>query len=178
MTQDIKFNFRYLLGIIIYIIIGTPNTDWSQTIGYSSLKLSTESTSFHVKGIYWELPLEGVIKLSLKSNKLTVSGYCDSIHVCNIVRTIPPELEVKKLFLDNHPGWFESDVIVYESNLYKRTYINSHTNDRFSYKIPFKSYYQIQHFYRARGDTSVIVVAFGKMNQDLHKWMGYILITK
>ena len=178
-TIRMKFYFLQLSKILISaIMIGTAINSCSHMSENSPQNLQIESSVFHVKGVYWELPLAGVQNLSLDSNKLSVTGYCDSVNICSITKTIPPGLAVKNLYLDNHPDWYESDVVIQDSNFYKRTYFNRRSEARFSYKIPFNSFYRIQHVYHSKGDTTIIVFAFGKMKQDVHKWMGYIFITK
>ena len=141
--------------------------------------------SLLVRGVYWELPLTGVQALQLQANELTVTG--DTISrrgvdtLCEISRTIPRELVVVHLRLDTSRVWSESDVISCDSSNFThcfREFYNNHTGERFSYEIPFRSYYQIRHVYLGQADTAVVALAFGKRDQDEKKWMGYLLVTK
>lgn len=194
MTLTIKITKGCLLVPIALLILLTTSSYLSpQESRYSMHPLNTtrpshlniHDDSLLVRGVYWELPLAGVHTLVLDSNKLEVTGDSGSssgvVHLAKIIRTIPPELVATKLVKDTSRTWFESDAIpCYGANFTHCywTFQKISTGQSFCYEEPYRSYYQILHVYLGRQDTSVFTLAFGKMNQDTVKWMGYIIVTR
>jgi hypothetical protein len=194
MTPTIIRLNRYFLPFLLFpILFVASNYLFPQVPKYSARPLNTKrpphlnihDDSLLVRGIFWELPLAGVQTLVLDSNKLEVIG--DSISssgavgLCEITKIIPSELTATKLEKDTSRAWFESDAISCYGNNFTHCYRTIHkfsTGESFCYEEPFRSFYQIGHTYLGQRDTTVMVFAFGKMNQDTTKWMGYILITK
>jgi hypothetical protein len=190
--STIRLN-KYFLPILLFsILFATSIYLFPRMPRFSARPLNTRrpphfnihDDSLLVRGVYWELPLAGVHTLVLDCNKLEVTGdsisYSGAVCLSKITEIIPPELTATKLEMDTSGTWFESDVILClgnDSHCY-RTYDRFTTRESFCYEEPFRSLYQIEHTYRGQGDTTVIVFAFGKMNQDIAKWMGYLLITK
>jgi hypothetical protein len=183
---------NFVRPLFLLIILSAPLNYLSpQASQYSALPLNTKTPahlnihddSLLVRGVYWELALAGVHSLFVDSNTLTVTG--DSVSssgdvvLSTIVRTIPSALTATRLVPDTSRDWFESDALSCFGNPRHcfRSFYRWRTHDSFCFEEPFHSYYQIRHTYRGQGDTTVMVFAFGKMNQDSAKWMGYILIT-
>lgn len=194
MTSTNMHRIRYLLATFFFpVLLGTSTYMFPQELRYSAHPLNTTRPSLRnihddsllVRGIYWELPLAGVHTLVLDSNKLKVTGDSISssgaVSLAGITRTIPSELTAANLKKDSSRVWFESDLIACFENEFThcyRTFERFSTGESFCYEEPFRSSYQISHVYLGQKDTTAIVFAFGKMNQDTTKWMGYILITK
>jgi hypothetical protein len=194
MTSTNMHRIRYLLAAFFSsVLLGTSIYMFPQELEYSAHPLNTtrpprrniHDDSLLVRGIYWELPLAGVHALILDSNKLKVRGDSISssgaVSLAEITRTIPSELTATNLKKDSSRVWSQSDLITcYGNNSTHcyRTFERFSTRESFCYEEPFRSSYQISHVYLGQKDTTAIVFAFGKMNQDTTKWMGYILITK
>ena len=146
--------------------------------------------SLSLRGVYWELPVTGVEALQLHGDTLTVTGDTVSASgadtTCEVSRRIPREILPAQLLLDTSRdwharAWHQTDLIACDSPHFThcfREFFNPHTGTRFSYLEPFRSLYELSHTYLGEADTAVIVLAFGKKDQDQRKWMGYILVTR
>jgi hypothetical protein len=173
------------LASIVLILAGAYLYAYPEVSSYFSHTLHVTSPSLNVQGIYYVLPLSGVDSVSLDSGELKVKGYYAPmsrfVGPREIRRKVPEGMIAANVIPDSLPVWRESDMIV--RNLderpleWKRTFINTRTGARFSYGDPFNSAYGIGRTYHGEGDTTVVVFAFGKMNQDTKIWMGYVMIT-
>ena len=194
MISTIGINKRYFFELITFLmVLSTSGFLPPQESRYSMHTLNTihpprlniHDDSLLVRGVYWELPLAGVHTLNLDSNKLEVIGDSVSpsgvVHLTKIIHKIPHELVATKLVSDTSGVWFESDAIsCYGGNFLHCywTFYKFSSGQSFCYEEPSRSYYQILHLYLGRQDTAVFTMAFGKMNQDTTKWMGYIIVTR
>lgn len=187
MVAIIKHNAKFFVFIFVssFLLITITRCERPIQISNSPHQLDiTNNSKFKIKGVYWELPLKGVLSLTLESNQLNVKGNCgvtdiDS-NLCEIKREIPAELRVKEVTPDTQHIWIESDLITTTMNdsAWNRKFVNIHSGGNFEIRDLFHCFYQIRRDYQGKADTTIIVFAFGKMGQDAKTWMGYILITK
>ncbi len=137
-----------------------------------------------VRGVYWELPLAGVDSVWLESNKVNVLGPCDPspgiTTRCRVSRTIPINLRASNLVQVSKLSWLEEDIVLFTKgdSVSEKSVVHWGAGHSFRYGDPFDSAYRIALQYDGIADTAVLVYAFGKKGQDVHKWMTYILLTE